>query len=364
MAYRQTYLKVNLAAIRHNIKAARYLANKEVIGVIKANGYGIGAVPIAKVLIQEGAVLLAVSSLDEAMHLRKNNIRKDILVLGYVDPKDIPVAIKNNIILTATSLDWIIAISSLDPLNLRVHIKIDTKMNRLGITNMEDWQTALVLLKKLAVKLEGAYTHYAYGEEDNNQTTRAQFRLFKQYIQSSNVNFKWIHASNSDACFHFKDDDLSNAVRLGIGLYGYSKYHDDLIPALALYTQVALLKHVPAGQTVSYNCTYTATKDEIIATLPIGYADGFFRKNQGRFVFINDAKAQLVGRICMDQCMIRLDKEAKVGDEVEIFGPHIKLADMAAELDTTIHEVISLIAERVTHIYYEEKLTKTKKTKE
>ncbi len=363
MAYRQTYLKVDLDAVTHNIKAAKYRSGKEVIAVIKANGYGAGDVALAQVLIKEGVAMLAVSSLDEALHLRKNNIRCDILVLGYTAPKDLTVVIKNKLSVIAPSLDWVKQVSSLDPIGLKVHVKVDTKMNRLGITNIDDWLTALVLLKKLGVNIEGAMTHYASSDDDDNIITTQQYQLFEKYLRATNTKFKWIHASNSDACFHFHQEQVTNAVRVGVSLLGYAKYDEDLLPSLSLYTRIALVKHVPKGETISYNCTYTTSKDEIIATLPIGYADGLFRRNQNRYVYVNGDKAQIVGVICMDQCMIRLEKEAKENDEVEIFGPHINLHKMAEEIGSTAYEFLTLISPRVTRVYYHGKNIKKKPSK-
>ena len=360
MAYRQTYLKVNLAAISHNIKAIKYRSSKELIGVVKANGYGVGDLAIAEALIKEGAVMLAVSSLDEALHLRKNNIKIDILILGYVDPKDLEIVKQYKLILTVPSLDWVKEISSKDPLNLRVHVKVDTKMNRLGITTLSDWKMALTMLNKLGVKVEGAFTHYASSDEEDNYITKVQYQLFEEYLDASPIKFKWIHAANSDASFHFKEEKRTNAVRAGIALLGYCRYNEDLMPALGLYSRIVMIKHVPANETISYGCTYTTEKDEIIATLPIGYADGLVRKNQDRLVYINEDKVQIVGRICMDQCMIKLNKDAKINDEVEIFGPNIKLENMAKELDTTVYEIITLISNRVARIFYDKKPTNLK----
>ena len=352
MAYRQTYLKVDLDAIAFNIKSIKYHCNKEIIGVIKANGYGVGALAMAEALIKENALMLAVSSLDEALYLRNNKIQKDIIIMGYTAPKDIPVAIKNNFIVVTPSLDWVKQIASYDVKHLRLHIKIDTKMNRLGITDQEDWLTALVLLQKLGVKIEGVMTHYASSDDDDNKVTSQQYQLFEKFLSMTDYKFRWIHASNSDAIFHFDQEKITNAVRPGVALLGYAKYDEDLMPALGLYSRIALVKHVAAGATISYGCTYTAEKDEIIATIPIGYADGFTRRNQGRYVYVNGEKAEVVGAVCMDQCMIRLEKDAKVGDEVEIFGPHIKLQTMAEETATALNEIITLLSLRVTRIYY------------
>ncbi len=352
MYYRQTTLHINTDAIIHNLKAVKYRSDKEVIAVIKANGYGIGAIAMANILIPNNIAMIAVSSMDEAMYLRKNGIKKEILVLGYTDSKFIKDAITNNVTLTVPSLDWVKEISSLDPINLRVHLKADTNMHRLGIRNSEDWMTALILLKKLQVKVEGAYTHYSSSDEENQIITKKQYLNFKELIDNSNHKFKWIHTCNSDAAINYKEDTISNAVRSGIALIGYAKFNEDLLPSLALYTKITNLNYLKEGDTVSYSCTYTAQENEIIATIPIGYADGFVRANQGRSVFLNKEKVEIVGRICMDQCMIKANSKTKVNDIVEIFGPNIKLTEMASELNTIVYEIITLLSNRVTRLYF------------
>ena len=352
MNYRQTYLKIDREAIRHNIEAVKAATGKQLIGVIKANGYGVGDLEMAKLLIEGGAVILAVSSLDEALHLRENGITADILVLGYVAAEHIKVAIANNIILSVTSLDWVKDLKKQDPEGLRVHMKIDTKINRFGITAIADFNEALALSFAMKVNIEGAYTQYADSEADDNVITARQYDLFKQYIEQAAFRFKFLHVSNSEACFHFKEDELTNAVRVGMALLGYIYHRDELRLAVSLYTRIAMIKRVAKGETVGYGCVYTCTQDELIATLPIGYADGLFRRNQNRYVLVNGCKAQIVGRVCMDNCMIRLERPAQVGDEVEIFGPHIPLMEMADELATTPCEILTLLSSRVPRIFY------------
>ena len=354
MNYRHTYLKINRTAIRHNIKTVKAATGKQLIGVIKANGYGVGDLEMAKLLIEGGAFMLAVSSLDEALHLRNNGIRQDILVVGYVAAEDIKVAKEKNIVLSVISLDWVSKLNAYGPQGLRVHMKIDTKINRFGINSIGDFNKTLALLREMQVSIEGAYTQYADSEAADNIITSQQYELFKQYIKQAYFNFKWLHTSNSEACFHFREDELTNAVRVGMALLGYIAYRDDLRLAVSLYTRIAMVKKVPEGQTVGYGCTYTTRKDELIATLPIGYADGLFRRNQNRYVLVNSHKAEIVGRICMDHCMISLNQSAEVGDEVEVFGAHIPLMTMAEELGSSPCEILTLIAPRVERIFYED----------
>ena len=163
----------------------------------------------------------------------------------------------------------------------------------------------------------------------------------------------WVHCDNSDATF-FHMDPLSNACRVGISLYGISTYDHSLKYPISLYTTVMMCKHVPAGKTIGYGATYTTKKEEIILTCPIGYADGLIRANQGRKVYVGGTYGEIVGRVCMDQVMIRVERDIPVGTRVEIFGPHISIETMAEELHTIPYEIICLISGRVTRRYTKE----------
>ncbi|MFV0255663.1 MAG: alanine racemase [Erysipelotrichaceae bacterium] len=352
MALRETNLNINIDAIKHNIEELRHSSKKEIIGVIKANAYGVGMIEMAKVLLFNKINILAVSSLDEALILRKSGISSDVLVLGYTSAKHYKIALENNIILTVNSLDFVRELSLENVENLRVHIKIDTKMHRIGFTKIDNFTKAIDDLLKLKVEIEGVFTHYACSDYDD-KTTNEQYQLFEKYLKSTNFKFKWIHASNSDGALHFDNESKTNAIRSGIALLGYAKYHQNLLPALSLTTAISQINHLKKGDSVSYGATYCASESEIIATLPIGYGDGFIRANQGRSVYLNNEYANIIGRICMDQMIIKISKEYPIGSEVEIFGQHIDLFKMAEELNTIVYEIITLIANRVNRRYYE-----------
>ena len=178
-----------------------------------------------------------------------------------------------------------------------------------------------------------------------------QLALFKSIV--GNNRFKYIHCDNS-AAMMFHHSDYGNLTRIGIAMYGVDprgEENSDLKQAMSLYTKVAMVKVVPKGEKIGYGMTYTADEDQYIATLPIGYADGFTRANQGREVYINGHYYPVVGRVCMDQCMVKVDENVKPGDDVEIFGEHISLAKMAKEINTIPYEIICLISPRVERIY-------------
>ena len=201
--------------------------------------------------------------------------------------------------------------------------------------------------------VEGIFTHFATADGDDVAFEK-QRSLFYEMI--GNCKFKYIHCCNS-AAMTYHHDEKSNMGRLGITMYGCSPNGEEetkFKQVMSLYTKVAMIKKIPAGDQVGYGLTYTAKEDEYIATLPIGYADGFIRKNQGRKVYINGKYYEIVGRVCMDQMMVRVDENVKIGDQVEIFGEHISLESMAKDLDTISYEVLCLISKRVPRVYVQD----------
>jgi len=348
--FRDTWMEVNLDAIVENVKYIKNICQKKFIAVLKADAYGCGDSYVSKAVIEAGADMIAVSSLDEALMLRNEGYDGDLLILGATNYSDVKVLIKNNISTAAYSLEYVKNIIKDDCTNLKLHLAYDTGMNRLGFKSLDELHEAFTLLKDANCNIEGIFTHFYCSDEKDHIKTNNQFGLFKEAVESLNHNFKWIHCDNSDATIFFKDD-ISNACRVGISLYGISPYTNDLKQVVSLYTKIFMTKNVEKGATIGYGATYTTQDDEIIGTLPIGYADGFIRRNQGRKVYVNGEDCEVVGRICMDQCMIRLPHEMDSGSLVEIFGPHISLEKMADELDTIPYEIICLISGRVTRKY-------------
>ena len=348
--YRKTWMEVNLDAIYDNVRTIKEHCGKKFIAVLKADAYGCGDYPVAKTCLEAGADMIAVSSLDEALILRNKGYEGDLFILGPVDPKDIPIASAYNIAVAAISAAWVNQVCRLHCKGLKVHLAYDTGMNRIGFKDLATLHEAYDLLLQSGCSIEGIFTHFCNTDKEDRSYTDNQFAEFKKAVASLNHPFQWIHCDNSDATIFF-EDEISNACRVGISLYGISPYTDCLKPAISLYSEISMSKSIQAGQSIGYGWTYTAKQDEIIGTCPIGYADGFVRRNQGRNVYVDGMMCEVVGRICMDQCMIRLNHDVKPGTPVEIFGPHIPLESMAKDLNTIPYEIICLISGRVTRRY-------------
>ena len=354
MFFRKTWAEINLDQFAHNIEVIKKHTNKAVFCVVKANAYGHGDFYIAKQAQLLGCPYVAVSSLDEAIALRNQGFNGDILVLGYVATSDMNVLIKENITTTVVSYDWAQAVcEEYDSLsNLKVHIKVDTGMNRIGIKKIDELKEVIAMLLDKGVDVEGIYTHYHSADDEDKTTCEKQKQWFYRVLDSLQHHFKWIHCENSDASISF-DDDQSNAVRCGLALYGIKSVPTslDLKPILSLYTTITCIKKVNKNETIGYGATYECKKEEWIATLPIGYGDGFLRLNQGRFVCVDGHPYEIVGRVCMDQCMIKLDKEYPVGTKVEIISEYIPLSTMAHELQMIPYEVLCLLSDRIPRVY-------------
>ena len=347
--YRKTWMQVNLDKIEHNLIQLKEICQKKIIAVLKADAYGCGDIHVARAVLEAGAEMIAVSSLDEALVLRNEGYEGKLLILGATEANDIPVLIKYGISCTAYSTEWVHDAAKQNCKGLHVHLKVDTGMSRIGFRTIDELHFSFEKLQAASCDMEGIFTHFCCADSDLDLTNR-QFSKFKEAVESFSYTFPWVHCDNSDATAFFKED-TSNACRIGISLYGISTYEKSLEPAISLFSEVVMVKRMHAGNTVGYGATYTAKDDEIIATLPIGYADGFIRANQGRKVYVEGQYAEIVGRVCMDQVMIHLDKEVPVNTVVEIFGEHISLEKMAEELNTIPYEIICLLSSRVTRRY-------------
>lgn len=348
--FRKTWMEINLDEIAENVRDIKKISGKKFIAVLKADAYGCGDIQVCRAVQKAGADMVAVSSLDEAVVLRNEGYDGEILVLGTVDPANTADLIRADVATAAYSEEWVEKVISGDCRGLKVHLAVDTGMNRIGFKETASLQKALADLCAAGCAVEGIFTHFYCSDEKDHVITDRQFARFEKAVSSLDHEFRWIHCDNSDATL-FHHDPLSNACRVGITLYGISPYTSDLRHPISLHTTIYMCKHVHAGETIGYGATYTAREDEIIATAAIGYADGFIRANQGRKVYVDGSYAEVVGRVCMDQVMLKLDHEVPLGTEVEIFGSHISLEKMAEELHTIPYEVICLISGRVTRTY-------------
>lgn len=352
--YRDSYAVINLKNMIYNIDQVHAMTKKPLMAVIKADGYGCGYKEVAKCLnIHPHVTMFAVATLKEAIDLRQFGIKKDILILGAIARKreDIELAIEYDISLTVFSMEYLTLLASfIASKPLKVHIKVDTGMNRIGFKTRDELESAISLMKNSYFDIGGIFTHFATAD-GNDETYHQQLEHF--YTMIEGYSFPYVHCCNS-AAMMYHHEQKSNLGRIGIAMYGCDPAGNEspiLKQVMSLYTKVVMVKKISANEQVGYGLTYTAKKEEYIATLPIGYADGVIRKNQGRNVYINGQLYPIVGRICMDQMMVKVDNKVQVDDIVEIFGEHITLATMAKELETIPYEIMCLITKRVECIY-------------
>ena len=357
--YRDTWAEIDLDAITHNVKQIKDLhPTKEIFAVVKANGYGHGDAEVSKVAIEAGVSCLAVSGLDEALRLRQSGIEVPILVLGMTRLKDVALAAENNISLTAHDEVWINHLVSL-PLEkkIKVHLKIDSGMHRLGLMDANQIQTNFNLLKTAPmVEVEGIFTHMATADSDKEYLDY-QIQNFKNLISNLDLSgVKYVHLENTATLLQ-KEFDFDHAIRLGIGLYGVNPDANfipidfDLKPALKLLSNLVQVKQIKKGDKVGYGSTYEAKNDEWIGVVPIGYADGWIRLHQGRCVIVEGHECEIVGRVCMDQMMIRLPKQFPMGTTVTLIGDGMPVERVAKEIGTISYEILCLISDRVPRVY-------------
>lgn len=368
----RSWAEVDLDRIAHNARQIRKITRRtaEVMGVVKADAYGHGVSRVVPVLLENGVTRLAVSMLDEALELRRQGVDVPILVLGYTDPRRAAEIIGGGITQTVYSRDLAQALSeaalAMDR-EVRVHIKIDTGMGRVGfLAGFEAVRDTRWIASLPNIVIEGAFTHFASADEPDTAYTLRQYALFTGVLaelDAGGVTIPIKHVCNSPAILRFPSMHM-DMVRAGLILYGMipSPCCGDghgLLPAMTLKANVVLCKEIEPGSPVSYGRTWVAPRRSAIATLPIGYADGYPRSLAGRAsVLIHGRRAPLVGRICMDMCMADvsgLGEPVAVGDEVVLFGrqgsAEIPVDEMADWMGTINYEVTCLIGRRVPRAY-------------
>ena len=370
---RRTWAEIDLDALEHNYRRARTLTGPGVryLGVVKADAYGHGAVQIGRKLESLGADYLAVSSLDEARELRHGGITMPVLILGHTPPDMVPELIRYHITQAVSALAKAEEYSAAAVAcggTLRVHIKVDTGMSRLGFLvrsgHFEGGVAAIAAACALpGLDAEGIFTHFAVSDEDGEEDeayTREQFGLFTAIIDAlarQGRTFAIRHCANSGALARYPEMYL-DMVRPGIALYGAGADAQrlDLRPVMSLKTCVSTIKVFDPDTTVSYGRTFRTTERTRIGVLPIGYADGFFRGLSNRAsVLTKQGSAPIRGRICMDMCMVDLTElpDVHVGDAVEIFGQYQRVDDLASILGTIPYELTCAVSKRVPRLYLE-----------
>jgi alanine racemase len=367
IGYRPTWVEVDLDALAHNLRQVKKLiaAGTKIMVCVKKDAYGHGLIPVAKKLVQEGVDYLSVASIDEAIALRKANITKPILVLGVVLSVYAEPIIRYRLSQTVSSYDLALALNKKASANKRkvnIHIKVDTGMGRIGVL----YKDALAFIKKVNklkfLNIEGVFTHFPSADTDL-EFSRYQINLFNQLknqVKMQNIHIPFWHAANSMAVIRFKESHF-NMVRPGLmvyGLYPKANIKIDLRPVLSLKTRIVYLKKVPKGYGISYGHIYRTKRETTIATLPIGYGDGYLRclSNKAELL-IKGKRFRVAGRICMDQTMVDIrDSKAKIGDVVVLIGSQGKkeriTAEELARLAGTIpYEIVCNIGNRSPRIY-------------
>ena len=365
--YRPTIAKVNLQAIEQNIKKLKQhiQPNVQIIAVVKANAYGHGDVEVSRTALAAGATILAVATADEAVHLRKHFSDVDILVLGATPPKFASFASEHNILLTVFSIDWVKAASEFGPFSkpLKLHIKIDSGMGRIGVTEKPQLLNLYKCIEGTeGMLVDGVFTHFATADEQQTSYFDNQAATFQSLVSSLPVKPRIVHAANTATAL-VKDDIFQfDAVRFGISMYGLnpSSYVGEHLPfpiqeAFSLETELVHVKKITPGQSIGYGASYTVQDDCYLGTLPIGYADGMIRKLSGQTVLVNGERCPIVGRICMDQCMILLPRVYNIGEKVTLLGSQngdfISIDEWAEKCETINYEVPCIITTRVPRMY-------------
>ncbi|MCL2199012.1 MAG: alanine racemase [Defluviitaleaceae bacterium] len=381
MKYQRAWAEINLAHLSHNLAALRqHFADADIMGIVKADGYGHGAVPVANTLIAGGVGSLGVAICEEGVALRENGITAPILIMGFTPEPLLPYIVENNLTQTIFSAEGAVALASqAAQYNKRatIHIKIDTGMSRLGfLPTKESIDAICAIAESKNLLLEGIYTHFATSDARESGFMHEQLTRFGRVtteLEKRGLKIPIKHTANSGAIsqilrkdfgIHRKDLFL-DAVRLGILLYGHppsGEMADEcevlgLKPVMRFMSQVSMVKQLPAGVGISYGHIYKTERPSVIAVLPVGYADGYPRRlSHGGRVLVNGKFAPIAGAICMDQCMVDVTDipDVKPGDPVIMLDTadnKISAECLADTVGTISYEILCCIGKRVPRVY-------------
>ncbi len=373
--HRPTWAEVDLGCIRSNVAAlrAQLQPSSTLMAIVKADAYGHGAVAVARATLEAGATHLGVAMVEEGVALRSAGVTAPILVLGWTPIAEARMVMEADLdqcIFDPSDATAFAAAGRALGRRVRLHAKVDTGMGRIGLVarKEDDLDAVTAAIAAMArtdgVELAGIFTHFASADADDLTTAHAQLTMFQEVLaglQAMGIRPRWRHCANSAAILRLPESHL-DLCRAGIALYGYPASsavpRAGLQPALRWYTEVAQVKSLRAGESVSYNATYTASRSEWVATLPVGYADGFPRRlsNVGR-VLIGGVPHSVRGRVCMDQIVVSLDDGPlpQRGDHVVLIGEEQGSAqwadDLAQQAGTIAYEVLCGISRRVPRLY-------------
>ena len=345
---RKTYVEVNVNNIKENIKKLKekYKDYKYHMAVVKADCYGHGIKILEEIIPLVNYLIVA--TLEEALEIRNIYTDVPILCLGVVRKENIKICIEKNITITINSYTYLEDIVTEDIKGLKVHIKINTGMNRIGIKDKIDFMKTHNHLKTKQVELEGLFTHIY--DASNIRRTNDQLDRFQKITKEIDLTkIKMIHIFASDSLLKYPKLNFINGARFGINMYGLGE--EKLLSTFKVVSEVIQINELRKNETVGYSGKYKAEEDTKVATVAIGYADGIIRKYTGNNAYINNKKYQIVGNICMDMLFIKVDDDIKVGDKVEIIKDNDHIREIANMLDTITYEIICNITKRVPRIY-------------
>ncbi|GAA7222457.1 alanine racemase [Helicobacter pylori] len=376
MLKRASFVEVNTASLRHNFSAVKSIVPKDahIMAVVKANAYGAGAIKASEIFLQEGANYLGVATLDEALELRSHFPKTPILILGYSPNSNVPMLIDNYLSAMIFSLEQAEVFSQMalkSQKRLKVHLKIDTGMHRLGL---EPNFKSIEIIKKIralkGLEIEGIFTHLSNADAKIKTHAKNQMKAFNAFLEqllNQKIEFQYRHAYNSAGILSLcngNENRFLNLYRPGIMLYGFypSNGMKETCPTIlknviSLKAQIVQIRSVKKGEFIGYGEHFYTNEETLVGVLALGYADGLMRALGNRIqVAINNQLAPLIGKVCMDQCFVKLNNiEAKEGDEVILFGDKSAKANDASEIATLLntipYETISTLSKRLERVY-------------
>ncbi|UOS04947.1 alanine racemase [Helicobacter pylori] len=376
MLKRASFVEVNSASLRHNFSAVKSIIPKDahIMAVVKANAYGAGAIKASEIFLQEGANYLGVATLDEALELRSHFSKTPILILGYSPNSNASMLIDNDLSAMIFSLEQAEVFSQMalkSQKRLKIHLKIDTGMHRLGL---EPNFKSIEIIKKIralkGLEIEGIFTHLSNADAKIKTHAKNQMKAFNAFLEqllNQKIEFQYRHAYNSAGILSLcngNENRFLNLYRPGIMLYGFypSNGMKETCPTIlknviSLKAQIVQIRSVKKGEFIGYGEHFYTNEETLVGVLALGYADGLMRALGNRIqVAINNQLAPLIGKVCMDQCFVKLNNiEAKEGDEVILFGDKSAKANDASEiaalLNTIPYETISTLSKRLERIY-------------
>ncbi len=376
MLKRASFVEVNSASLRHNFSAVKSIIPKDahIMAVVKANAYGAGAIKASEIFLQEGANYLGVATLDEALELRSHFSKTPILILGYSPNSNASMLIDNDLSAMIFSLEQAEVFSQMalkSQKRLKIHLKIDTGMHRLGL---EPNFKSIEIIKKIralkGLEVEGIFTHLSNADANIKTHAKNQMKAFNAFLEqllNQKIEFQYRHAYNSAGILSLcngNENRFLNLYRPGIMLYGF--YPSDgmketcptiLKNVISLKAQIVQIRSVKKGEFIGYGEHFYTNEETLVGVLALGYADGLMRALGNRIqVAINNQLAPLIGKVCMDQCFVKLNNiQAKEGDEAILFGDKSAKANDASEiaalLNTIPYETISTLSKRLERVY-------------